>query len=514
MANDNNHTAQIPAATAPSPVQPQPLPQAHQQPEDSPGALNTLNPAVARTQGTPPSAAQVNTPLAGSLNSKPPFFYVKATAAQLRAIIQSAPTDVRSRIRANASKEVLIDEVLKLRQNEAIAATTQQPVAINPHEALHRLLTMDASDVTVAVDSNPDNLRRSMHAALQADQTLAPRIVPEGRLNLIHTIITWQVNAHTAANPSGTAAATPQHGPPTQLADQLPPTLVNQPASNTQANPDAPPQTAAPVPAVHHGPSLNDILAVAPTATGPHRTTNPANRHDMDDSDDELDATKKRNSDDNHMESWIQGFHTGADAALEHTLSENPENRPGANRLNVTTFRGPKILGKIITQSLGLQQHVATFPFWKKSTNGRPTQSHMEAQNLARMMQLEFLAHKTPLEALRHRPSLEVGLRRLYAIMYVEKQIATGEMPDRGTAWHNIQFLLESTPSDASTCDDIEEEMTRRLTQSKRRIAATKAITESDTRRPRRSPNNKGQSSNQDANKRRNQPADSDGQKE
>ena len=139
----------------------------------------------------------------------------------------------------------------------------------------------------------------------------------------------------------------------------------------------------------------------------------------------------KRTRDPNPLESWVEGFHTGADAALEQTLSAFPENRPGSNRLNVTTFRGPKILGKIINRNLDLMQHVASFPFWKKSTNGRPTQAHMEAHNLARMMQLEMLAHNTPLEALRHRPSLEVGLRRLYAIMYVEEQIATGEMPER-----------------------------------------------------------------------------------
>ena len=134
----------------------------------------------------------------------------------------------------------------------------------------------------------------------------------------------------------------------------------------------------------------------------------------------------------------------------------------------------------------------------------------MEAHNLARMMQLEILAHNTPLEALRQGPSLEVGLRWMYAITYVEKQIATGEMPDRGTAWQNIRFLLESTTTDASTCDDIEEEMTRRLTQSERHIAATKVITESDNRRPKRGTNNKSPPNNQEGNKRRNSNADPD----
>lgn len=138
----------------------------------------------------------------------------------------------------------------------------------------------------------------------------------------------------------------------------------------------------------------------------------------------------------------------------------------------------------------------------------------MEAHNLTHMMQLEIIAHSSPLEALRHRPSPEFGLRRLYAIMYVEKQTATGEMHDRGTAWQNVEFLQESTPSEMSTCGDVEEEMTRRLTQSKRRVAAAKAIKESDNRRSKRGHNNKGWSNNQDGNKRRHHDAEGDDRKE
>ena len=161
----------------------------------------------------------------------------------------------------------------------------------------------------------------------------------------------------------------------------------------------------------------------------------------------------------------------------------------------MNTFRGPQILGKVTNRNMGLQQYVASFPFWKNSVNGQPSQAHMEDHNIARMMQLEILAHSSPLEALRHRPSLEVGLRRLYGIIYAERQVAMGEMSDRRAAWQNMEFLLKSTPTDASMCDDIEEEMARRLTQSKRRLAATKAISESDPRRSRRGASGKGQES-------------------
>ena len=61
----------------------------------------------------------------------------------------------------------------------------------------------------------------------------------------------------------------------------------------------------------------------------------------------------------------------------------------------MTAFRGPKILGNVISRNMGLQQHVETFPFWRKWASGRPTQPQMEAHNIARMMQLEILAHSS-----------------------------------------------------------------------------------------------------------------------
>ena len=374
---------------------------------------------------------------------------------------------------------------------------------------------MEPRDVPTAVDTSPDNVRKLMKAALQADNSLNPRVVPEDRHNIIYTVLTWQVNAHKNVNPPG-------HAPGNRQPTQEVPTQHQQPArlgttsSHGVDNNDAPanPPRQAPNPTEQPSTTLQDILRLASPAAPQRGAAQARDPHGIDESDEEAELRRKRVRDGNTMENWIEGFHTGADATLEQTLSSYPENRPGANRLNLNNFRGPQILGKVINRNMGLQQHVATFPFWKKSVNGRPTQSHMETHNIARMLQLEILAHSSPLEALRHRPSLEVGLRRLYAIMYVEKQIATGEMPDRGSAWQNIEFLLESTPSDISTCDDIEEEMTRRLTQSKRRIAATKIISEADPRRVKRGTNTKGQHASQEGSKRRNHDDDNDNRKE
>ena len=54
----------------------------------------------------------------------------------------------------------------------------------------------------------------------------------------------------------------------------------------------------------------------------PQRRGNQAgDLQDIEESDDEPDTRKKRTRDNAAIESWIEGFHTGADAALKQTLS-------------------------------------------------------------------------------------------------------------------------------------------------------------------------------------------------
>ena len=459
MANSSSQPTHVPASSDASPSPTQPTVNAAHTLEGQ----HTISKAATPPTQLPTAvsgAAQLNTPLAGSLNSKPPLFYIRASAAQLKAIVQSAPEEVRSRIRSNASKEDMLDEVFKLRHQEALVANDPSQQVIEPHDALHKLLTMEPRDVATAVDTSPENVRKLMEAALQADNTLNPRVVPEDRHSIVYTVLSWQVNAYKGANPPRptTGNQQPAQSVPTlhhQTARIL--TSVSHGVINNDTAVNAPRQ--APIPDEKPPTTPQDILALASPATPPRRAPKTRVPQAIDESNEEHKVRRKRVRDSNTMEHWIQGFHAGTEEALEQTLLSYPENRPGANRLNVNTFRGPQILGMVINRNMGLQQYVASLPFWKKSVNGRPTQSHMEAHNIARMLHLEILAHSSPLEALRHRPSLEIGLRRLYAMMYVEKQIATGEMRDRGAAWQNIEFLLESTPLDIYTCKDIEEEL-------------------------------------------------------
>lgn len=139
MPNSNSQPTHVPAPSvaSPSPTQPNII-----VPQTIEGQHTMLTAATQPTGQMPTaasSAAQLDTPLAGSLNSKPPFFYIRASAAQLEAIIQSAPEDARKRIRSNASKEIMLDEVFRLRQQEALDANDTPRQPIDPDDALNKL---------------------------------------------------------------------------------------------------------------------------------------------------------------------------------------------------------------------------------------------------------------------------------------------------------------------------------------------------------------------------------------
>lgn len=114
----------------------------------------------------------------------------------------------------------MLDDVSKLRQQEAITATDQVHEDIDPQQALRTLLTMESGDISVAVDTNPANVRKLMEAALQADNTLNARAVPEDRHNIIYTVLTWQINAHKLATPGSIARITQQPTHPVPAPDQ------------------------------------------------------------------------------------------------------------------------------------------------------------------------------------------------------------------------------------------------------------------------------------------------------
>lgn len=81
------------------------------------------------------------------------------------------------------------------------------------------------------------------------------------------------------------------------------------------------------------------------------------------------------------------------------------------------------------------------FKHWKKNATGLPSQAEMDAHTLGRMIHVELLKYETPREVVENRPSLEIALRRLFAILYVEEAMNTGKFRERPSAWRYVNLF-------------------------------------------------------------------------
>ena len=86
------------------------------------------------------------------------------------------------------------------------------------------------------------------------------------------------------------------------------------------------------------------------------------------------------------------------------------------------------------------------FKHCRKTNNGLPERSQMEAHTLEHVIHLEMLKHQSPRQALENRPSNEISLWRLFAILYVEEAVNTGKFKERTSAWHYVHLLHDCAP--------------------------------------------------------------------
>ena len=97
---------------------------------------------------------------------------------------------------------------------------------------------------------------------------------------------------------------------------------------------------------------------------------------------------------------------------------------------------------------------------------------------LGGFIHLEMLMHESPREALENRSSLEIARRRLFAILYVEEAVNKAQVRDRASAWQYVHIFHESVPMGTVMCDNIDDTMTHRMNQEKKRTSALKTINE------------------------------------
>lgn len=392
----------------------------------------------------------------GQLNSKETIFYFQGFSAQtLQAIIETAPRTIRRLPSDTSNVQALLAELLRLRQYEAF---TQQPSPSESQSQLVTLLATPANDIIQMANENPNNLSALMNASLAADPSLTPRSLPTNAQTLAAIAIKWQLDA-------------------LQQASQI----------NTSQQPVNPPASANPPRGLPLSQLLTDIRP--PVMQDQVQRRAPV----VDTSDEEDDQLRKVGK---SKRAVIQptGFGFGAQAATTDLLKHYPGKGHSSTSLAVSELLGPDILGTLIQNGSDIPTFLAnTFKHWKKTNSGQPLHSEMEAVNLGRMIHLELLCHETPKQALEQRPSLEVGLRRLYALLYVEETMNNGDYLHKKDAWSEIQDILETTPQGTVMSEDITDSVGKRLASKRRRLAAIKTIRENSTSRRRPIDGNPGE---------------------
>ena len=170
-------------------------------------------------------------------------------------------------------------------------------------------------------------------------------------------------------------------------------------------------------------------------------------------------------------------FSYGTSASQSDLLQHYPGKEHSSTNLAVDELLGPAILTSLIKSGTDIMTLSAnSFKHWKKTYNGQPSNAEMEAVTLGRIIHLEMLTHTTPKEALENRPSLEVALRRLYAILFAEEAIIQGDHIHKKDAWNDIKDLMEPTQQGTISSEQVSQSVTKRLTIKRKRLLNLKAI--------------------------------------
>ena len=397
-------------------------------------------------------------PTYGSLNSKPHLYYLSSLSSlQLHHITQTAPDNFRRKIEASASTQVLLDEVFRLRQVEA----TQLPATVRSHtEHAHQLAELSPSEIIQLSQRDCALLRQMMTSALTLDPSLTPRILPDENILCATYAVSWKPIALQQVH---------------QARQQINmPSVSTPPAPN---NTTAPPQNSVRLPQPDSYCPLENLL----TQEQPQPLLGAATELSDDDDDElQLPNVAKRKKLSLNPKGWTAGH----GPAMKSKLQQYPGKGMCSTALAAKEILGPELLLHMIAGGTDIPTYIHG-KAWTRSYNNKPLPAVHEAFTLARMIHLEMLVHPTPREALQSRPSIEVGIRRLYALIHVElasKQTAIYQ--SRAQAWAEIEPILEVLPTHALHSPSVADTITKHMSVHRKRIQALKALSSNTNPRP------------------------------
>ena len=346
----------------------------------------------------------------------------------LQDIIRSAPPG-RIPSPLPASRDDCLSAVLALR--DEVLASTYVPAA-QDSSALEKLVSMTGADIMELGTADSERLISLMRSAARHDPTLVPALPrdADGAVASM-TAMVWKLSATEEAlnqvrlqgpEAAGDAPASPSSPNGAQARQGRSPSLLAR-LQGSLSMPSSVPLHVATVPVSDEPPPKQRRLSSIGGVPVRKSTTIP-------DSEDVGQVFR-------------QGL-GGGSLISPSQLGVYPGRGSSTGTLRVGEIAGPSILLGLVQEGLNVELAIRN-RFWKRGNGGEVLASEAEALTLARIIHLNLLAHPTMTEALEQCPWMEVALRLLFAIMYVENSTSSGA--SNAAAWQVVQKVLEIHPT-------------------------------------------------------------------
>ena len=351
----------------------------------------------AELPGQPSASGTLSTPAVtyGHFNDRDPMFYFRATVSQLKSFIASAPEHLRPRLPASATKDTLLEEIFRLREEENGTST-------DPHQArqaLSKLLSMNPADITRLASTNATELKSLMSSALAADAALEPHDLGDCEPNHLGMIVlAWQLDALKQAR---------------AIIDQPPPTephvtfnLEDQSPQHTRLNPPPVSATARDNLQINarQQSRIEPILNPTPSSRQPRDVNalstllHPADAHPIsraresqqqlsDSSEDDIPQSRRKK----RKSAISPTFSYGIQASQANLMRTYPGKGVSSSSLHIDNLWGPSVLCSMTAGGMDIPTFLAQFQHWKRLANVSPSHDEIEVHTIGRAIHVEML---------------------------------------------------------------------------------------------------------------------------
>lgn len=370
-----------------------------------------------------------------SLSSVPISRLVSCSTSALKAIYISAPEAVKSPT-VPRGKDNLLAAVLTMREMNLTSSHPSQ----SQEDTLDTLLELSIEEVFALSSDDLPRLVRIIQHALQEDSNLQPRDFDHDNAAACAGVaLAWKLRATESALDRVESRSQPVAQPDTPPPCVQDPIEVRNPLL-TAGEPEQPPPKRRKV----------DFIGGVPLATQDSLSTDTA-------------------------QVFRQGL--GAHAAVTPSeLQQYPGRASSLSTLRVNEIVGPAILKSLTQEGINVELAVRNRR-WDKDPFNCPYPAEVEALTLARCVHLNLLSYESMWEALKSCPWMEVALRRLYSLLFVDSSVREGDgQVTRRAAWSMANRILEVHPSGGLRVPFLDSLVSRHAASSAKAMNALKSL--------------------------------------